>query len=129
PSPYGYDNTSSSWQMLTHLVNLNTQAKSVYVQGVCRWRPLWETEPARPLWLDIDNFCNGGDSEYTIPTGYSDTHVDWTSTVHARLINAWGPLHDIDIIDSNPCMTHCPERGGGIALSAEVRGGPAGDYF
>jgi hypothetical protein len=129
PSPYGYGVNNSNVSMLTHLVNLNTQAKTVYVQVIYRTRPNSETEPTRPVWLDIDSFCNGGDSEYTIPTGYSDTHVDWTSTVDARVINAWGHLHDIDIIDSNPCMTHCPERGGGIALSAEVRGGPAGDYF
>ncbi len=129
PSPYGYENNSATWSMLTHIVNLNPQAKTVYVQVVFRDRPLSETEPARPAWLDIDSFCNGGDSEYTIPTGYSDTHVDWTSTVDARVINTWGHLHDIDIIDSNPCLTHCPERGGGIALSAEVRGGPASDYF
>jgi hypothetical protein len=129
PSPYGYQNPSQNFSMLTHLVNLNTQAKTVYVQVIFRTRPNSETEPTRPVWLDIDSFCNGGDSEYTIPTGYSDTHVDWTSTVDARVINAWGHLHDIDIIDSNPCQTHCPERGGGIALSAEVRGGPASDYF
>jgi len=129
PSPYGYGTSGTSWSMLTHLVNLNTQAKTVYVQVIYRTRPNSETEPTRPVWLDIDSFCNGGDSEYTIPTGYSDTHVDWTSTIDGRVINAWGHLHDIDIIDSNPCQTHCPERGGGIALSAEVRGGPSSDYF
>jgi hypothetical protein len=129
PSPYGYGINSANVSMLTHLVNLNTQAKTVYVQVIYRTRPNSETEPTRPLWLDIDSFCNGGDSEYTIPTGYSDTHVDWTSTIDGRVINAWGHLHDIDIIDSNPCQTHCPERGGGIALSAEVRGGPSSDYF
>jgi hypothetical protein len=129
PSPYGYGITGSNVSMLTHLVNLNTQAKTVYVQVIYRTRPNSETEPTRPVWLDIDNFCNGGDSEYTIPTGYSDTHVDWTSTVDARVISAWGHLHDIDIIDPNPCQTHCAARGGGIAISAETVGGPAGDYF
>jgi hypothetical protein len=129
PSPYGYENTSSTWSMLTHLVNLNSQSKTVYVQIVYRWRPISETERTRPLWLDIDNFCNGGDSEYTIPTGYSDTHVDWTSTFDARVINTWGHLHDIDIIDPTPCQTHCAADGGGIALSAEVRSGAAGDYY
>jgi hypothetical protein len=129
PSPYGYGTTGTSWSMLTHLVNLNTQSKTVYVQVIYRTRPLSETEPTRPVWLDIDNICSGGDSEYTIPTGYSDTHVDWTSTVDARVISAWGHLHDIDIIDSNPCLTHCAERGGGIALSGEVRVGPSSDYF
>ena len=73
PSPYGYENNSANWSMLTHIVNLNTQAKTVYVQVMFRDRPLSETEPTRPAWLDIDSFCNGGDSEYTIPTGYSDT--------------------------------------------------------
>ena len=129
PSPYGYENTSANWSMLTHLVNLNTQAKNVYVQVVYRTRPLSETQPTRPVWLDIDNFCNGGNSEYTIQPGYSDTHVDWTSTVDARVINTWGHLHDVDIMDPTPCQTHCAADGGGIALSAEVRDGPAGDYF
>ncbi len=115
--------------MLTHLVNLNTQAKNVYMQVVYRTRPLSETQPTRPVWLDIDNFCNGGNSEYTIQPGYSDTHVDWTSTVDARVINTWGHLHDVDIMDPTPCQTHCAADGGGIALSAEVRDGPAGDYF
>ena len=129
PSPYGYENTSANWSMLTHLVNLNTQAKNVYIQVVYRTRPLSETQPTRPVWLDIDNFCNGGNSEYTIQPGYSDTHVDWTSTVDARVINTWGHLHDVDIMDPTPCQTHCAADGGGIALSAEVRDGPAGDYF
>jgi hypothetical protein len=129
PSPYGYENTSSSWSMLTHLVNFNSQAQTVYVQVVFRWRPIADTDKTRPLWLDIDSFCNGGDSEYTIPTGYSDTHVDWTSTVDGRVINAWGHLHDVDILDPTPCLTHCASDGGGIALSAEIRGGPSSDYF
>jgi hypothetical protein len=129
PSPYGYENTSSNWSMLTHLVNFNSQAKTVYVQVVFRWRPISETDKTQPVWLDIDSFCNGGDSEYTIPTGYSDSHVDWTSTVDARVINAWGHLHDVDIMDPTPCQTHCASDGGGIALSAEVRGGPSSDYF
>ena len=84
PSPYGYENTSTNWNMITHLVNMNTRRRTVNVEIIFRWRPLAETEPTRPLWLDIDSICNGGDSEYTIPTGYSDTHVDWTSTVRTR---------------------------------------------
>ena len=45
------------------------------------------------------------------------------------MIDAYGHLHDIDIIDPSPCLTHCPERGGGQSLSAEVVGGPATDYY
>jgi hypothetical protein len=127
PSPYGYENNSTNWSMVTHLVNLKSFTQTVYIEVVFRWRPVADTEKARPIWLDIDG-CSG-DSEYTIPTGYSDTHVDWTSTVDARAIDLYGHLHDVDIIDPNPCPVHCPERGGGLALSAEVRGGPATDYY
>jgi hypothetical protein len=129
PTPYGYENHSANWSMLTHLVNFNNQPQTVYFQVVSRHRPLSETEPSRPVWLDIDSFCNGGNSEYTIPTGYSDAHVDWTSTVDARVISVWAHMHDVDIMDPTPCQTHCASEGGGIALSAEVIGGPASDYF
>ena len=114
--------------MLTHLVNLKhvrprrSTSSHLPRTGRCRRR-------SRPGPLARHRRCSGGDSEYTIPTGYSDTHVDWTSTVDARVIDVCGHLHDIDIIDPNPCPTHCPERGGGIALSAEVVGGPPTDYF
>ena len=114
--------------MLTHLVNLKSQAQTVYVEVVYRWRPMGETERTRPLWLDIDG-C-GGDSEYTIPTGYSDTHVDWTSTLDARVL---------DIVRAparhrhhRPEPVHRPtarSAAGAVALSAEVVGGPAADYF
>ena len=126
PTPFGYENTSTNWNMLTHLVNQKNFTQTVYVEMVFRHRPLSETQPTRPIWLDIDQ-C--GDSEYTIPTGYSDSHSDWTSTLDARLIDAYGHLHDIDIIDPTPCPIHCPAEGGGIALSAEVLGGPATDYY
>jgi hypothetical protein len=127
PTPFGYENTSANWQMLTHLVNLKSFTQTVYVEMVFRHRALSETQKSRPIWLDIDP-C-GGDSEYTIPTGYSDTHSSWTSTIDARVIDAYGHLHDIDIVDPAPCQTHCPERGGGLALSAEVVGGPDSDYY
>ena len=130
PTPFGYENTSSSWQMVTHLVNQKPFTQTVYVEMVYRSRPLSETQRTRPIWLDIDTCPGaGGDGEYTIPTGYSDTHSDWTSTVDARVIDVYGHLHDIDIMDPNPCPTHCPERGGGQSLSAEVVGGPPTDYY
>ena len=69
PTLFGYENTSANWQMVTHLVNLKPFTQTVYVEMVFRQRPLSETQKARPIWLDIDG-C-GGDSEYTIPTGYS----------------------------------------------------------
>jgi len=129
PSPYGYHNTSASWNMITHLVNQTATAQTVNIEVVYRWRPVAETESARPAWLDIDSICSGGNSEYTIPTGYSDTHVDWTVPQNARIIAMSGHLHDIDIIDPSPCSVHCASRGEAIALSAELLGGPSGDYF
>jgi hypothetical protein len=68
PTPFGYENNNSTWRLIYHLVNKSTTvAKSVNIQVVYRYRPISETQPATPLWLDIDN-C--GDSEYTTPTGY-----------------------------------------------------------
>jgi hypothetical protein len=129
PSPYGYQNSSATWNMITHIVNLSSVPQTVNVQVVYRYRSVAETESARPAWLDIDSICTGGNSEYTIPTGYSDAHSDWTVPQNARLLGMSGHLHDIDIIDPNPCMVHCPERGDPIALSAELLGGSGDDYF
>jgi hypothetical protein len=129
PTPFGYTNTAANWNMITHVVNKSSIARNVNVEIIFRWRPLAETGDSRPLWLDIDSICNGGNSEYTIPTGYSDSHVSWTSPVDGRLIGMAGHLHDIDIIDPSWCPTHCPERGGAIALSAELVGGSASTYY
>jgi hypothetical protein len=129
PSPYGYHNSSASWNMITHLVNKNPTAQTVNIEVVYRWRPVAETESARPAWLDIDSICAGGNSEYTIPTGYSDTHADWTVPQNARIIGMSGHLHDIDIIDPSPCPVHCASKGEAIALSAELLGGNGNDYF
>jgi hypothetical protein len=131
PTPFGYDMTggtaSTPWTLIYHLVNKSTAGpQTVYIQIVYRTRPNSETQPASPVWMDIDN-CS--DSEYTIPVGYSDTHFDWTSTFEGRLLGISGHLHDVDITNANPCITHCPEHGGGRAISAEVVGGPATDYF
>jgi hypothetical protein len=163
--------------MVYHLVNKNpTDAKTVYVEIVFRYKTAGVA--ATPIWLDIDG-CN--DSEYTIPNGYSDTHVDWTSTLSGRFIGAAGHLHDVDITNlqrctnatdddadgrvndgcptigtaesqctdaadddgdgrvndgcpavgavEGPCPDHCAAKGHGIAVSAEIRGGPSGDYY
>jgi hypothetical protein len=129
PTPFGYTNTATNWNMFTHIVNKSATPRSVYVEIIFRHRPLNETGDTRPLWLDIDSICNGGNSEYTIPTGYSDTHVNWTSPVDGRIIGASGHLHDIDIIDPNFCPVHCAERGGAIALSVEQVGGNNSTYY
>jgi len=126
PTPFGYHNTSSTWRLIYHLVNKSSVPKTVNIEIVFRHRPVAETQPATPIWLDIDNCA---DSEYTAPEGYSDIHRDWTSTLEGRLLGLGGHLHDIDITNDQPCTVHCPEKGFGLGISAEIRGGPPSDYF
>jgi hypothetical protein len=133
PKPYGYFNTNAGWVLIPHIVNKSGVAKSLSIDVMYRYRSASDTtqptpQAARPLWLDIDG-C--GDSEYTIlaSPSYSDTHVSWTSTVSGRMIGIAGHQHDVDITGPAPCDTHCPAEGGGIAVSAELVGAPAADYF
>jgi hypothetical protein len=129
PTPFGYTNNAANWNMITHIVNKSATPRTVNIELIFRHRPLSETGDTRPLWLDIDSICSGGNSEYTIPTGYSDSHVNWTMPVDGRIIGMNGHTHDIDIITPSWCQTHCASRGGAIALSAELVGGNASTYF
>jgi hypothetical protein len=125
PSPFGYQNGRSTWSLISHVINKGTAIKSLNIQLVFQYRTSGAAE-AKPLWWDIDG-C--GDSEYTTPTGYHDATVDWTSTVGGRFIGMAGHMHDVDVTNSQPCVQHCPEKGHGIAVSAEVLGGDANTYF
>jgi hypothetical protein len=126
PGPYGYFNgTQTNWTLIYHLVNKAAVAKNISIEMVYQYRTAGG-EDALPLWLDIDG-CS--DSEYPAPIGYSDTHVDWPSTVNGRMLAMNGHLHDVDITSASPCPDHCAAQGHGIALSAEIVGGPSGDYF
>jgi hypothetical protein len=144
PGSYGYYNPAgrTTWTLIIHLVNKSALQKKLSIQIYYKWRaassiPAGQPLPieAKPLWLDIDG-C--GDSEYTIPGTppagthvYSDTHASWTvpSTLPSgRMVAISGHLHDVDITSANPCDTHCPAEGGGIAVSAELVGGP-NDYY
>jgi Stress up-regulated Nod 19 len=92
PSGYGYRvRWYDSWNMLVDLMNHAMESKTVYVQVTYTYRPWWESvKRVRPVWLDIDQ-C--GDSEYSIPEGYSDTHRDWTVTVPGKVVAAIGHVH------------------------------------
>ena len=134
PPQYGYLNPSgqNSWTLIYHLVNKSAVQKKVSIQIYYKWRSASDTTfppplEAKPWWLDIDG-C--GDSEYTIPTGYSDTHTTWTlpTGTNGKMIAIAGHLHDVDITGANPCDIHCPAEGGGIAVSAELVGGPSTYY-
>ena len=125
PAPYGYYNTASSFVLIAHLVNKSAVQKKVNIEVTYQYRTTGG-ENAQPVWLDIDG-CS--DSEYTAPTGYSDTHSSWTSTLSGRVIGMTGHLHDVDITSAAPCLNHCPAQGQGIALSAELVGGSASTYY
>lgn len=127
PSGYGYPNSQPQWRLIVDLMNHEAQPKTVYVQVVFRTRSSAATpKPVKPAWLDIDN-C--GDSRYSIPTGYSDRHADWTVNRTGYMVGMAGHTHDLDHEDPSCMMMHCADQGGGAAVSAEVRGGQSSTYF
>ena len=72
-------------------MNHSTSDKTVYVQVTYTYRPSWENvQRVRPVWLDIDQ-C--GDSEYSIPSGPSDTHRDWAVNVPGKVVAMLGHVH------------------------------------
>ncbi len=125
PSPLGYQNSSSTWSLISHVINKGAVTKSLNIEVVFQYRTAGATE-AKPLWFDIDGCV---DSEYTTPVGYHDATVDWTSNLSGRLVGLGGHMHDVDVTNANPCPDHCDELGHGIALSAELVGGNSNDYF
>jgi hypothetical protein len=93
PAGYGYRvRYYDSWNLLVDLMNHSTaSSQTVYVQVTFTVRPSWESvKRVRPVWLDIDQ-C--GDSEYSIPAGYSDTHWDWKVNVPGKVVAMIGHLH------------------------------------
>jgi hypothetical protein len=93
PAGYGYRVRSyDSWNLLVDLMNHATaSSKTVYVQVSFTIRPSWESVARlKPVWLDIDQ-C--GDSEYSIPAGYSDTHRDWKVNVPGKVMAMLGHVH------------------------------------
>jgi hypothetical protein len=92
PAGYGYRvRWYDSWNLLVDLMNHTSTAQTVYLQVTFSYRPAGESvKRVRPVWLDIDQ-C--GDSEYSIPAGYSDTHRDWTVNVPGQVVSAGGHVH------------------------------------
>jgi hypothetical protein len=92
PAGYGYRvRYYDSWNLLVDLMNHATSSKTVYVQVTFTIRPSWESVARlKPVWLDIDQ-C--GDSEYSIPAGYSDTHRDWKVNVPGKVVAMLGHVH------------------------------------
>jgi hypothetical protein len=92
PAGYGYRvRWYDVWHLLVELMNHTTSPKTVYLKVTYTYRPSWESvKRVRPVWLDVDQ-C--GDSEYSIATGYSDTHWDWKVNVPGKVVAAIGHVH------------------------------------
>jgi hypothetical protein len=92
PSGYGYRTRwYDRWNLLVDLMNHAATSETVYLEVKYTYRPSWESvKRVRPVWLDIDQ-C--GDSEYSIPAGYSDTHRDWTVNVPGKVVAMLGHVH------------------------------------
>ena len=92
PAGYGYRvRWYDSWNLLVDLMNHSTSEQTVYVEVTFTYRPSYESvKRVRPVWLDVDQ-C--GDSEYSIPAGYSDTHWDWSVNVPGNIVAALGHVH------------------------------------
>jgi hypothetical protein len=128
PDGYGYWNQGHDWTLDADLMNMMPEPQEVYVQVVVRYRwPHSHLKKVTPIWLDVNN-CDS--SEYSIPTGYSDTTWDWTSTLTGYIIGIGGHQHDLSAMEME-CMEAemCPEHGGGIAISAELVGGQQSEYY
>jgi hypothetical protein len=129
PNGYGYYNAGDRWTLDADLMNMMEEPQDVYVQVVVRYRPASaHLKRVKPIWLDINN-C--GVSEYPIPHGDSDTHWSWTSNLSGNIVGIGGHQHDLSAMDMD-CMMDaslCPDHGGGVAISAELVGGPNSTYF
>jgi hypothetical protein len=125
PSPFGYQNSRTTWSLISHVINKGNVTKSLAIEVVFQYRTTGAAE-TKPLWFDIDGCL---DSEYTTPVGYNDATTTWTSDVGGRLIGLGGHMHDLDVTNTSPCTDHCPALGHGIAVSAELVGGDGNDYF
>lgn len=128
PNGYGYWNAGRTWTLEGDLMNMMSEPQQVYVQVVVRYRYAdAQLKRVTPVWLDENN-C--GTSEYTIPSGYSDKTWSWTSTLSGYIVGIGGHQHDLSAMEMQ-CMEAemCPGHGGGVAISAELEGGPHNVYY
>ena len=97
PDGYGYYNSQDAeWMLSAHLMNFETEPQELYIELVCACvsGDADDIKPVLPVWLDTDN-C--GDSEFTVPTGLSDTHWDWESILTGTVVAAVGHVHNFGI--------------------------------
>jgi hypothetical protein len=89
---YGYKvNSGDNWSLLVDLMNMSGQPQTVYLDLSVLYRDPTGQQNVTPVWLDINN-C--GNSEYTIPAGFSDTHRDFTAPWNGKFVSIGGHVHD-----------------------------------
>jgi hypothetical protein len=126
--PYGYKiNSSETWNMVIHLMNWETIAKTVKIKMTYKYATGTDATSRgalRPVWLDQAQ-CTM-DSLITVPEGLSDFHYDWKATIGGKLIAAAGHIHDHGVNDE---LTN--ESTGGTLLCNSVAGygGPGYETF
>jgi hypothetical protein len=121
--PYGYKvNSTETWNMVFDLMNWQTTSKTVKIRMT--WKYATGSDhtsraPLRPVWLDAAQ-CTLN-SYITVPTGLSDTHYDWKSTLSGKLIAAAGHIHDHGV---NIELTNESTGGSLLCNSVAGYGGP-----
>jgi hypothetical protein len=92
PDGYGYriNRTDRLFGVIDLGNHSHSMAQTFYVKVTYTVTTSTLTQ-ARPVWLDLGP-C--GSSLYSIPAGYSDTHLDWTVNVPGRVVYLGGHQHD-----------------------------------
>jgi hypothetical protein len=93
PAGFGYRvGLLDVWNAVTDLMNMNPHSITVYVTFKVTHVPATAAViPVRPVWFDI-NQC--GNSEYSIPAGFSDTTWTWKANVPGTVVAIGGHVHD-----------------------------------
>jgi Dockerin type I domain len=105
PAGYGYfEGAGCQWYVNYHIHNSSSATRGVALKLVVTYRTGETLTPVTPVWLDMSSAQTT--SEYTVPTGYSDTHTgsgatgisnDWTSTIQGKIVAIGGHVHDYGI--------------------------------
>jgi len=98
PAGYGYfEAAGCGWILNFHIHNSGINARNVAIRLVITYQTA-ALATATPVWLDVATAVN---SEYTIPTLYSDKHTgdagmhaDYTMSVQGKIIGMGGHVHD-----------------------------------
>src|SRR5688572_12054360 len=93
-------------------MNHSTSDKAVTSRSLTRTDPSSESvKRVKPVWLDIDQCV---DSDYSIPSGFFDTHWEWNVDVPAKCRHR--PLHVIGVASGRLVPSGKPS----VAVAAQL---------